>query len=137
MKSPELLKQGAEARLYRTTFCGRPAIVKERFRKMYRHPELDDAITTDRIKAEARALVRCRKLGEAELGVGLVGNGFCMPSCNGRCSVVSAVFIRLLKYYLSFSVSVFFIWLGQFTESCSILENGDVGIKFLINLNKR
>ena len=64
MKSPELLKQGAEARLYRTTFCGRPAIIKERFKKTYRHPELDDSITNDRIKAEARALVRCRKLGE-------------------------------------------------------------------------
>ncbi|KAF0304675.1 EKC/KEOPS complex subunit Tp53rk [Amphibalanus amphitrite] len=63
MKSPQLLKQGAEARLYRTTFCGRPAIVKERFKKTYRHPELDDAITNDRIKAEARALVRCCKLG--------------------------------------------------------------------------
>lgn len=63
MKAPELLKQGAEARIYRTTFCGRPAIIKERFRKTYRHPELDDAITTDRIKAEARALIRCRKLG--------------------------------------------------------------------------
>ncbi|XP_037068988.1 LOW QUALITY PROTEIN: EKC/KEOPS complex subunit Tp53rk-like [Pollicipes pollicipes] len=63
MKESELLKQGAEAKIYRTSFCGRPAIVKERFRKTYRHPELDDAITVDRIKAEARALARCRKLG--------------------------------------------------------------------------
>lgn len=58
-----LLKQGAEARLYTGTFLGQPAIVKERFSKTYRHPELDSMLTRERFKAEARALLKCKALG--------------------------------------------------------------------------
>ncbi len=59
-----LFKQGAEARLYRGSFLGAlPAVAKERFRKQYRHPELDKQLTRDRVKAEVRALVRCKTLG--------------------------------------------------------------------------
>ncbi len=36
-----LLAQGAEARVYETTLCGRPAILKERVVKKYRLPDLD------------------------------------------------------------------------------------------------
>ncbi|CAM9514098.1 unnamed protein product, partial [Sphacelaria rigidula] len=35
-------------RVFATTFCGRPAVIKERFRKTYRLPELDKKITTKR-----------------------------------------------------------------------------------------
>ena len=58
-----LLKQGAEAKLYAGTFLGKSVIVKERFKKKYRHPELENRITRDRIKAEARFLTRCRSIG--------------------------------------------------------------------------
>lgn len=58
-----LLKQGAEARAYRATYLGLPAVVKERFAKRYRHPSLDARITSRRTVAEARALLRCRQLG--------------------------------------------------------------------------
>lgn len=55
--------QGAEARLYATSFLGKPAIVKERFKKLYRHPVLDDRLTRERLGLEARNLVRARKAG--------------------------------------------------------------------------
>ena len=59
----ELLRQGAEARIYKGDFLGQKCIVKERFSKKYRHPDLDTKITKERIKAEARALVKCKTLG--------------------------------------------------------------------------
>lgn len=63
LKDFELFKQGAEARLHVGTFLGKPAIVKERFAKKYRHPELDKRLNKERLKAEARALVRCKSIG--------------------------------------------------------------------------
>ena len=59
----ELLKQGAEARIYRGNFHGKPCIVKERFAKKYRHPQLDHEICKERLKSEVRSLVRCRLAG--------------------------------------------------------------------------
>lgn len=37
--------------------------MKQRFPKKYRHPDLDAHITRERMKAEARALTRCRTFG--------------------------------------------------------------------------
>ena len=59
----ELLRQGAEAKLHKGVYLGRPAIVKERFSKKYRHPDLDARLTKDRCKAEVRALIKCKNLG--------------------------------------------------------------------------
>ncbi|XP_061545150.1 EKC/KEOPS complex subunit TP53RK [Phycodurus eques] len=59
----ELLKQGAEARIYRTVFLGKPTIVKERFRKRYRHPLLDEKLTHRRTVQEVRSILRCRRAG--------------------------------------------------------------------------
>jgi len=58
-----LVKQGAEARLYTGTFLGQEVVVKERFSKKYRLPELDATLTKDRHKAECRALLKCKSLG--------------------------------------------------------------------------
>ncbi|KAK3085672.1 hypothetical protein FSP39_006944 [Pinctada imbricata] len=63
MSSKTLIKQGAEAKLYSATFHGRPCIVKERFKKSYRHPSLDQSLTNQRIKSEVRALLRSRMNG--------------------------------------------------------------------------
>ena len=41
--------QGAEARVYVSEFYGRPCIIKERFVKTYRVPELDHKLTQKRI----------------------------------------------------------------------------------------
>ncbi|KAI4301224.1 hypothetical protein L6164_034523 [Bauhinia variegata] len=58
-----LLKQGAEARVFESTFVGRRCIVKERFSKKYRHPTLDSKLTLKRLNAEARCLTKARRLG--------------------------------------------------------------------------
>ena len=56
-----VLKQGAEAKIY-TGLAGEGenkqevAIVKERFTKTYRHPDLDKSLTSKRIKNEVKLL---------------------------------------------------------------------------------
>jgi len=54
--------QGAEARISRCIFLGREALVKERFKKKYRLPELDDQLTKERIKTELKAILRCQEI---------------------------------------------------------------------------
>ena len=64
MKDSELIVQGAEARLYKGIYLGRTCMMKERFVKNYRHPELDARLTKDRIRAEARAIIRAKSAGK-------------------------------------------------------------------------
>lgn len=61
----QLITQGAEALLYKTTFLSpdRPAALKIRPVKTWRHPTLDKRLTRQRILAEARVLVKCRREG--------------------------------------------------------------------------
>ncbi|EDQ85752.1 uncharacterized protein MONBRDRAFT_34115 [Monosiga brevicollis MX1] len=59
----QLIKQGAEARVFRGSLCGKSCIIKERFRKEYRHPTLDSKLTQKRTVQEGRALAKCRTLG--------------------------------------------------------------------------
>ncbi|KAK8232450.1 kinase-like protein [Phyllosticta capitalensis] len=63
--APTLLTQGAEALVYKTVFLtpSRPAALKFRPSKPYRHPVLDKRLTRQRILAEARVLVRLRREG--------------------------------------------------------------------------
>ncbi|KAK9883303.1 hypothetical protein WA026_001484 [Henosepilachna vigintioctopunctata] len=63
LKNFELLYQGAEAKLYKGIYLGKTVLAKERFKKCYRHPELDGIITKERMKAESRAIVRCKSAG--------------------------------------------------------------------------
>lgn len=56
----KILKQGAEAKLYICKYLGQPTLIKERFQKNYRHPDLDASITKERMKNEARSIVRCK-----------------------------------------------------------------------------
>ncbi|XP_027931383.1 EKC/KEOPS complex subunit TP53RK-like isoform X1 [Vigna unguiculata] len=58
-----LLKQGAEARVFESSFVGRKSVVKERFSKKYRHPALDSKLTLKRLNAEARCMTKARRLG--------------------------------------------------------------------------
>jgi TP53 regulating kinase-like protein len=64
-KELHLITQGAEALLYRTPFLlpTQHVALKYRPRKTYRHPTLDARLTKQRILAEARVLVRCRREG--------------------------------------------------------------------------
>ncbi|XP_060520318.1 EKC/KEOPS complex subunit TP53RK [Cylas formicarius] len=63
MEGFQLIKQGAEAKLYQGMYLGKNAIAKERFVKKYRHSHLDTALTKERMKAETRAIVRCKAAG--------------------------------------------------------------------------
>ncbi|KAJ1996854.1 serine/threonine-protein kinase bud32 [Coemansia thaxteri] len=63
MAEQELIRQGAEARVYITTIDGKQAIAKQRFSKGYRHAELDAKLTRGRLNQEARSLKRCREHG--------------------------------------------------------------------------
>ncbi|XP_023023577.2 TP53 regulating kinase [Leptinotarsa decemlineata] len=63
MEGLELIKQGAEAKLYKGLYLGKPTIAKERFEKKYRHTNLDNCLTKERMKAESRAIVRCKAAG--------------------------------------------------------------------------
>lgn len=58
-----LIKQGAEARIYRGEHSGKPVIIKERFSKSYRVPALDHKLTSRRMNQEVRAIARCQKNG--------------------------------------------------------------------------
>ena len=44
-----ILCQGAEGRIYLSDLWGQPCIVKERFKKEYRVPQLDEKLTKARI----------------------------------------------------------------------------------------
>lgn len=62
-----LLSQGAEARIWKIpASChnfaasgGMDVVAKERFSKSYRHPTLDERLTKQRCRAEARILTKC------------------------------------------------------------------------------
>ncbi|NXQ85806.1 PRPK protein, partial [Nyctibius grandis] len=58
-----LVKQGAEARVYRGLFLGRLAVAKLRIPKRYRHPALEERLSRRRTAQEARSLLRCRRAG--------------------------------------------------------------------------
>jgi len=58
-----ILKQGAEAKLIVGVYDKKPCLIKERFIKNYRLPELDKTLTKSRIKAEQKAMKRCEDAG--------------------------------------------------------------------------
>lgn len=59
----KIIKQGAEAKLYIGSYKGQSCLIKERFNKKYRLPELDKTLTKSRIKAEQRTTERLAKAG--------------------------------------------------------------------------
>lgn len=62
---PCLITQGAEGRLYKTTYLtpDTPCALKYRPPKPWRHPILDQRLTKHRILSEARILVKCQRDG--------------------------------------------------------------------------
>lgn len=85
-KNLKLVLQGAEAKLYETVFFNKPAIVKERFSKLYRHPEIDEKLTRKRLSQEVRGLQKCRKAGISTPSiyfVDLINNVIVLEKING------------------------------------------------------
>mmetsp|Transcript_10263 Transcript_10263/g.11148 ORF Transcript_10263/g.11148 Transcript_10263/m.11148 type:complete len:261 (+) Transcript_10263:31-813(+) len=62
-KTNILLTQGAEGRVFLSTLVGKLCIIKERFKKAYRHPTLDTKLTKQRIVQETRNMTRLSKEG--------------------------------------------------------------------------
>ncbi|EGC35773.1 hypothetical protein DICPUDRAFT_151859 [Dictyostelium purpureum] len=58
-----LISQGAEAKTFVIDLYGLKCIVKERFVKAYRHPTIDQKISSKRILQEVRSLNKCKKKG--------------------------------------------------------------------------
>lgn len=56
----EMIAQGSEAKVYKVASEGK--ILKHRFEKQYRHPELDKKLRRRRTKAEFKRLQACAKL---------------------------------------------------------------------------
>lgn len=59
----KLVSQGAEARIYESTLLGVSCVVKERFAKAYRHPDLDRQLRRAQVTNELRSLLRCSRVG--------------------------------------------------------------------------
>mmetsp|Transcript_426 Transcript_426/g.501 ORF Transcript_426/g.501 Transcript_426/m.501 type:complete len:218 (+) Transcript_426:289-942(+) len=59
----KLLSQGAEARVYETDLLGEKVILKERFEKLYRHPDLEKRLSKSRLHQEVRCINRAAKAG--------------------------------------------------------------------------
>nr|CAD7426726.1 unnamed protein product [Timema monikensis] len=71
----ELIKQGAEAKIYKGFYLGKSTLVKERFKKSYRHIELDEHLTKERIRAETRSIMKCKVAGISTPALYLVDIG--------------------------------------------------------------
>ncbi len=63
MNSAMLAKQGAEALIRPVDWHGRSAVEKVRLPKGYRHPLLDEALRSSRVRAEARLMAEARATG--------------------------------------------------------------------------
>lgn len=59
----ELISQGAEGKVYESSFVERPCIEKVRLSKRYRAPEIDVKLNKQRILQETRCIVKCLKAG--------------------------------------------------------------------------
>ena len=93
------LKQGAEAKLEKCTFYGKPCLVKERFKKKYRHAVLDKSLTTQRMKSEVRAMLRCRTNGKGP------SQSYACSSESGKIQRDGRKFLDRFKSYLGSQIS--------------------------------
>ncbi|MFX1286156.1 MAG: KEOPS complex kinase/ATPase Bud32 [Promethearchaeota archaeon] len=63
IKQDKILAKGAEAIIYRGSFLQTPIVLKHRLPKIYRLPQIDNAIRLQRLRAEARIMVSAWKIG--------------------------------------------------------------------------
>ncbi|KAI5122253.1 hypothetical protein M0805_007118 [Coniferiporia weirii] len=74
LESSQLIKQGAEAKVYKGWLHPNvtPVLLKYRFQKQYRHPILNASLTKARVAGEARALVKCLRADVRVPGIRMV-----------------------------------------------------------------
>jgi hypothetical protein len=100
----ELWKQGAEGKVYRGELFGQPAVVKERFTKMYRHPSLDQHLTQERFRSEAKMLVRCKATGK-EYGAFVLKK---KHNSQGACFMIAGIIWRFIRHFPSGGFKIYF-----------------------------
>eukprot|EP00037_Helgoeca_nana_P015538 m.145268 g.145268 ORF g.145268 m.145268 type:complete len:216 (+) comp23065_c0_seq3:435-1082(+) len=118
-----VLAQGAEAKVYIDRFLGRDVIVKERFPKRYRHPELDAKLTKQRILGEVRAIARCKDVGVATPSiffVDLSGGKIFMEYLDG------AVTVKEHLYTHGVATATHTVILRQIGETLSRLHTSNI-----------
>ena len=59
----EMLHEGAEATVTAGRWMGKPAVLKMRRSRGYRHPDLDRRLTRSRLSVEVRVLGRLQQSG--------------------------------------------------------------------------
>lgn len=99
LKDRKLVKQGAEAKLYTGVYeDNKNVIVKERFKKTYRHPDLDRSLTTKRIKNEVKLLNKAHAIGvhvphiyKSDTNNGLIVMEFIQDSQTARDYILNLV----------------------------------------------
>ena len=108
LKSFELIKQGAEAKVYIGKHEEQPELIlaKERFKKTYRHPELDKSLTSKRIKNEVKILgkanllnVNVPKVLKADLNNGVICMEYIQNSVTCREFILGLVKENQEDYY--------------------------------------
>ncbi|EZG61133.1 protein kinase domain protein [Gregarina niphandrodes] len=63
LRGAKLLFQGAESKAYIGEFLGQRVLLKERFRKRYRHQDLDAELRKLRTRSECRNIIKARNCG--------------------------------------------------------------------------
>ncbi|XP_036274083.1 EKC/KEOPS complex subunit TP53RK isoform X1 [Pipistrellus kuhlii] len=121
----ELVKQGAEARVFRGRFQGRAAVAKHRFPKGYRHPALEARLGRRRTVQEARALLRCRRAGR-ELG-------FRFVLLTWKMNLEASTLLGLLFGSLS-GISAPVVFFVDYASNCLFMEEieGSVTVRDFI-----
>ncbi|KAI9142997.1 hypothetical protein BKA69DRAFT_1027037, partial [Paraphysoderma sedebokerense] len=86
-------------RIYLTEHLSRPTIIKERFSKSYRLPQLDQKLTKQRMLHEVRCLHKCRKIGVDTPHVYFV-------DLEKSCIFLELVIGRTVKDWLSWKINL-------------------------------
>ncbi|MEK6973581.1 MAG: KEOPS complex kinase/ATPase Bud32 [archaeon] len=88
----ELIREGAEAKLFLTEFEGRKAVLKKRINKTYRNKALNDSLIKKRTKQEYNLL------NQANLFCVKVPNTYSLDSENGSFNMEYVEGVRLKDY---------------------------------------
>uniref|UniRef100_A0A0K0E8D3 non-specific serine/threonine protein kinase n=1 Tax=Strongyloides stercoralis TaxID=6248 RepID=A0A0K0E8D3_STRER len=116
-------KQGAEARLYRCKYNNSNSILKERFKKTYRHEILDKKLIVERRKAEVKGINRCKELGISVPEVYYVNepNNFIIMEDLTEKTMVMKTYIENLRKSLSDDITKFETILKDLSQKLGII----------------
>ena len=79
-----LIYRGAEAELYREKFLGLDSVRKVRKAKRYKQKELDERLSSERLKTEARMLSQARKFVDTPHVLAVQGNTLVIEYIDGE-----------------------------------------------------